>query len=110
MTDTVLVNSDQNTAPETIEVFYTANTAGAGTLITSFTASNNTTSSSWYRAYIYDSTGNPLPAIVPLKIVSRDRYDLGPPIVGQLIPPGGTLRMETSDASSIAYRVTGDEL
>jgi hypothetical protein len=108
MPDAILVNSAQNASADTIQTFYTA--SAGGTKITSFTATNNTTSSKTYKAYIFDASGNTLPAVVPQKIVVRDRFDLGASIVGQLIPPGGTLRMESSDATSIAFRVTGNEL
>ena len=108
MSDAILVNSAQSAAADAVEVFYTA--PAGGTKINSFTATNNTTSSKSYLAYIYDASGAALPAIVPQKIVVRDRFDLGAAIVGQLIPPGGTLRMESSDAASIAFRVTGTEL
>lgn len=111
MTTNVLVNSAQNTAADTIETFYNSpGTPGIGTIITAFTASNNTTSSKTYKAYIFDVLGTVLQAVVPQKIVVRDRFDLGPSIVGQIIPPGGSLRMESSAANSIAFRVTGNEL
>lgn len=108
MADAILVNSAQSAVADTIEVFYTAPVGGAK--VSSFSATNNTTSSKSYLAYIYDASGAALPAIVPQKIVVRDRFDLGAAIVGQLIPPSGTLRMESSDAASIAFRVTGAEL
>ena len=110
MTDAVLVNSAQNTIADTIQNFYTSPGSGLGTLISAFTASNNTTQSASYKAYIYDSTGSLLQAVIPQKIVVRDRFDLGPPIIGQLIPSGGSLRMDSSTVSSIAFRVTGREL
>jgi len=111
MATNVLVNSIQNTAVDTIQTFYSSpGTPGIGTIITAFTASNNTTSSKTYKAYIFDSSGTVLQAVVPQKIVVRDRFDLGPSIVGQIIPPGGSLRMESSAALSIAFRVTGNEL
>lgn len=111
MATNVLVNSAQNTVVDTIETFYSSpGTPGIGTIITAFTASNNTTSSKTYKAYIFDVSGTVLQAVIPQKIVVRDRFDLGPSIVGQIIPPGGSLRMESSDANSIAFRVTGNEL
>ncbi len=111
MATNVLVNSAQNTTVDTIQTFYTSpGTPGIGTIITAFTASNNTTSSKTYKGYIFDSSGTILNAVIPQKIVVRDRFDLGPSIVGQIIPPGGSLRMESSDALSIAFRVTGNEL
>ena len=91
MAEAILVNSAQNASPNAIQVFYTS--------------SNKT-----YKAYIYDASATALTAVIPQKIVVRNRFDLGPSIVGQLIPPGGTLRMESSAAASIAFRVTGNEL
>lgn len=110
MAENILVNSAQNTVADAIQTFYTSPSTGGGTRITSFTASNNTTSSKTYKGYIFDSSGTVLEAVIPQKIVVRDRFDLGPSIVGQLIPPSGTLRMESSDIASIAFRVTGNEL
>ena len=110
MAEAILVNSAQNVAADSIQLFYTSPTAGSGTRITAFTASNNTSSSKTYKAYIYDASGDMLDAVIPQKIIVPDRFDLGPSIVGQLMPPGGTLRMESSDALSIAFRVTGNEL
>ena len=109
MADLILVNSEQSAAGDAIEIFYSAVSTGSGVKITAFSATNNTTSSKTYKAYIYDSSGSALEAIIPQKIVVRDRFDLGAAIVGQLIPPGGTLRMESSAASSIVFRVTGSE-
>ena len=108
MADAILVNSAQNVAADTIQTFYTA--PAGGTKVTSFSATNNTTSSKTYKAYIFDASGDALPAVVPQKIIVPERFDLGASIVGQFIPPGGTLRMESSDADSIAFRVTGNEI
>ena len=110
MAEAILVNSAQNVAADSIQTFYTSPTSGSGTRVTAFTASNNTGSSKTYKAYIYDASGDMLDAVIPQKIIVPDRFDLGPSIVGQLMPPGGTLRMESSDALSIAFRVTGNEL
>jgi len=106
MAISVLVNSEQSTEADTIEVFYTSNN---GALITAFTATNNTGSNKSYKAYIYDSSGVALPAVIPLKIVIRKRTDLGTPIVNQFIPKGGTLRIESSEADSLSFRVSGKE-
>ena len=110
MAEAILVNSAQNVAADSIQTFYTSPTSGSGTRVTAFTASNNTGSSKTYKAYIYDASGDMLDAVIPQKIIVPDRFALGPSIVGQLMPPGGTLRMESSDALSIAFRVTGNEL
>lgn len=112
MAEAILANSVQNTVVDTIESFYTSpSTPGAGgTRVTAFTTSNNGAASASYKAYIFDASAAALPAIVTQKIVVKDRFDLGPSIVGQLIPPGGTLRMESSSLSTLSFRVTGNEL
>ena len=48
--------------------------------------------------------------IIPLKIVVRNRFDIAPSITNQLIPNGGTLRMEASSIGAITFRVSGVEL
>ena len=78
--------------------------------MTAFTATNDTGSSQTYKGYIFDVSGDTKVAVIPQKIIVPDRFDLGPSMIGQVIPPGGTLRMESSDALSIAFRVTGNEL
>jgi hypothetical protein len=110
MTDATLVNSAQNAVAGNIESFYTSPTDGNGTRIEAFTASNNTDSNKTYKAYIYDAAGTALPAVMPLKIVVRNRFDVGAALVGQIIPAGGTLRMESNESLSIAFKVSGNEL
>ena len=110
MAEAILVNSAQNISADSIQTFYTSPARGSGTSVTAFTASNNTASSKTYKGYIFDASGDLLTAVIPQKIIVKDRFDLGPSMIGQLIPPGGTLRMESSDALSIAFRVTGNEL
>jgi len=106
----VLVNSEQSQIANTVEVFYTSPSGGDGTVITAFTATNNTGSNRSYKAYIFDATGNLLDAIIPLKIIIRNKTDLGSPIINHFIPENGTLRMESDLESSIAFRVSGKEL
>lgn len=107
MTDVVLVNSAKNTTANTIEVFYTSPSSSDGTLITAFSAVNNSGVNASYKAYIYDSSGTALSPIIPTKIVVRNRFDTAPSITNHLIPNGGTLRMESSAANSITFRVSG---
>ncbi len=96
-----------NSQPDEIQPFYTSPSNSNGTRIKAFSAVNNTTSSKSYKAYIYNSTGAVVSAVVPFTIVPRDVADYGASIVNQVIPPGGTLRMESSDANSINFYVTG---
>jgi len=110
MANEVLVNSKQSTTADTIEIFYTSPASGGGTLITAFTATNNTNANHLYKAYIFDSIGAVLEAVTPQKIIIRDKFDLGSGIINQLIPAGGTLRMESDQASTIVWRASGKEL
>lgn len=110
---TILVSGVANTLNNTIEKFYDAQAAssgGKGTKISAFTASNNSGASASFKAYIYDASGALKDAVVPLKIVVKDRFGLAPSIIGHEIPPGGSLRMESSTAGAITFRVTGTEL
>lgn len=109
MARVAIVQNKQSTVPDTVESFYASPVQGTGTVISAFTASNDTTSSKTYKAYIYDSFGAVVSAVIPQTIVVRDRADSGPSIVNQTIPPGGTLRMESSSAGGLSFYVTGVE-
>ncbi len=109
MTDRILVNNAKSSSADTVEPFFTSDTNGDGTIITAFSAINSTNVNASYIAYIYDAsstTDSKNPAI-PLTKVVRKRFDLGASIVNQVIPAGGTLRMESSTANSISFRVSG---
>lgn len=109
MTDSVLVSNFKTAGANTVESIYTAPTDGAGTIITAFTASNDTTSSVFYKGYIYDQAGTVVNSIIPLTIVVRDKFHGGPSIVNQVIPAGGSLRVENSASGSLNYNVSGRE-
>ncbi len=110
MVDIVLVDSKENGVADGIEQFYQSPNGGSGTIITAFSAINNSGVNASYKAYIYDSTGAAISAVIPIKIVVRNRFDVAPSITNQLIPNGGSLRMESSAAGSITFRVSGVEL
>ena len=110
MTDIVLVNSQTNGAPNAIEQLYQSPNSGNGTIITAFSAINNSGVNASYKAYIYDSTGAAVDPVIPIKIVVRNRFDIAPSITNQLIPNGGSLRTESSAAGAITFRVSGVEL
>jgi hypothetical protein len=109
MADSVLIDNKKVSSADTITPLYTSPTGGGGTIITAFTASNNSAASASYKAYIFDSSGSSVDAIIPQKIVVRDRFDSGPSIVNQVVPAGGTIRVENSTADSISYYATGRE-
>ena len=107
MADVVLVISESSNAANTIESFYASPSSSDGTFITAFSATNSSGAIASYKAYIFDSSGTALDPVVPLKIVVRNRFDLAPTITNQLIPNGGSLRMESSAIGSITFRVSG---
>ena len=108
MANNVLVNSVTSNAANTIETIYTA--PADGTIITAWTATNNTGSNRSYRAYIFDLSGAVLQAVIPLKIIIRNRFDLGSGITNQFIPGGGSIRVESDLADSIVFRISGNEI
>ena len=93
---------------DTPQVLYIA-PAGQDVVIESFTASNTSTVNANYTAYIQSSFGATQPQI-PYKIVVWNENDLGIGIVNQIIPAGGTLKVECSALTSIYFTVTGREI
>lgn len=113
MPEIVMVINTANTIVDEIQKFYDSPksaTGGKGTRVTKFSAPNDTTSSIDYKAYIVGADGVVKKAIIPQTTVVRDKADLGASIVGQLIPPGGSLQMESSVANAMQFYVTGNEL
>lgn len=104
MADFTLVDGQTNSSNNTIKVFYSS-PSNQGTLIKAFTAYNDTTANQSFKAFINSSK-----AIIPLKILIRNKTYIGSEMIGQEIPPGGTLSMEQSSAGSIHFRVTGELL
>ena len=102
-----LNNNFTNSLADEPEVVYTSPSAGAGTLISAFTAVNNSTSNKSYKAYIVgkdETVENPQ---LPFRIVIWADIDLGTGIDGQTIPPGGSLYVEASAADSVYFTLSG---
>jgi hypothetical protein len=110
MAESVLINNSKIASVDTITELYTSPSSGAGTIITAFTVANSSTASASYKAYIYDSTGNAVEPVIPLKVVVRDRFDPGRSIVNQIVPPSGTIRAENSAANALNFYASGIEL
>lgn len=108
MVDIVLVSNKKNTIIDVIENLYDSPVGGSGTVIKSFTASNDSTSSIDYLAYIFDATGALVNAVIPQTTVVRDRASLGASIISHVIPAGGSLRTQSSTLN-LNYYVTGKE-
>jgi hypothetical protein len=78
-------------------------------VIEAFTAVNNSSVNASYKAYIVTSSGIEKP-LRPFKVVVWGELDLGIGINNQLIPAGGTLRVESSAINSIYFTITAREV
>lgn len=107
MTDSVIINNTKISAPDVVTTLFTSSTAGQGTIITAFTVTNNSAASASYKAYIVDSAGVVGDAVVPQKIVVRDRFDSAPSIVNQVVPAGGSIRAQNSTGDALNFYATG---
>tara|TARA_R110000851_G_C13038762_1_gene561944 strand:- start:10 stop:345 length:336 start_codon:yes stop_codon:yes gene_type:complete len=108
-TSTLLVNKGVNDAPDTPMSIYTSPSQGNGTIITSVTAANNSTSNKSYKAYIVNAGEAAINPQTPFRIVLWADIDLATGIDGQVIPPGGSLYVECNAADSIYFTVSGKE-
>ncbi len=102
--DSVLVDGVTASLANTLETIFTA---VEDTLIKAVTASNPTTINASYEMNIVPASGDITKPEIPRKIVTRLDADPGADVVNHVIPKGGTLRISTSAADSIAFRVTG---
>ena len=108
-TSILLVNKAVNTVADTPESIYTSPVDGNGTIITAFTAANNSTSNKSYKAYIVESGGSTTNPQLPFRIIIWADIDLGTGIEGQTIPPGGSLFVEASAIDSVYFTVSGKQ-
>lgn len=109
MSDSVIINNSKIAVADVITTLYTSPSGGAGTIVTAFTVSNSSGASASYKAYIYDQSGAVVDPVIPLKIVVRDRFDVGASIVNQVVPAGGTIRAENSTGDALNFYATGRE-
>ena len=103
-TDSVLVNGVTATLADTLETIYSAS---VDTLIKAVTVTNPTNINASYVMNIVPSSGDITKPEIPFRVVVRLKSDLAAEVTGQVIPAGGSLRIETSAANSISFRVTG---
>lgn len=100
--------NQQNTVANTPESFgFTADATGFGSKITAVNVANNESNvDRTYKGYIVASGGSATIAEVPTRTVNRTSSDQPPELIGQIIPPGGTVEFESSSATSLAFSVT----
>lgn len=106
MPEVNLFNNDKNTLPDTRDTVFTATEA---TIITAFSASNSTGASVSYKAYITITIGESVDPVQPQTIVVKDRADPGFFLIGQKIPKGGFLEVESSTGDSLNFFATGNQ-
>ena len=103
-----LVDNFVNTISDTVETVYTS-PVSESTIIETFTAANNSGVNASYKGYIVSQSGAEQPQR-PFKIIVWGEKDSGQGLVNQVIPPGGSLRVESSATTSIYFTVTGKVL
>ena len=108
MTTKQIVDNFSNTIADTVQTIFTAPT-DKNVVIESFTAANNSGVNASYKAYIVSILEKEFPQR-PFKIGVWGEIDLGIGLVNQIIPAGGSLRLETSAIDSIYFTVTGREV
>ena len=106
---TALAINFKNTIADSQQTVYTSPLTGSGTRIDSFTAANSGTVNRNYSAYIDNGVTDNKP-IIPFKIVVWGESDLGIGLVNQTIPPGASLKVESSSVGDIYFTVSGVEL
>ena len=103
-----IVDNFVNSSVDTPQVAYPA-PASQNVLIESFTASNTSGVNASYKAFIVSALGVEQ-AQIPFKVVVWGENDLGIGIVNQVIPKGGSLKIESSALNSIYFTATGRTL
>ena len=99
----------KNTITDSQQTLYTSPSTGAGTRIDSFTAANTGGINASYAAYIDNGISDNAP-IIPFNIVVWGESDLGIGLVNQVVPPGASIKVESSLLSGIYFTVSGVEL
>jgi hypothetical protein len=108
MTTLQIVDNFSNTIADSVQTAYPA-PATKSVVIESFTVANNSGVNASYKAYIVSSLNKEFPQR-PFKVVVWGEIDLGIGIVNQIIPAGGTLKVESSAIDSLYFTVTGREV
>ena len=109
MTDKAIIINTVIALPDVITQLYLSPASGAGTIVTAFTATNDSGASASYKAYIYNSSGSVVNTVIPMTIIVKDRFHSGPSIVNQVVPAGGTIRAENSTGDALNFYATGRE-
>jgi len=90
---------------------YTSPVNGAGTRVTAFTATNDSTNAETYTLHIVPASESAAPSnmLVKGKTLTANEDDEPVAILNQLVPPGGTIVVSASTTAKIAVRASGIE-
>ena len=101
-----IVDNFKNTIVDTVQGAFTATVP---VVIEAFTAANNSTVNASYKAYIVSAAGVEQPQ-VPFTVIVWGDNDFGQGLANQVIPAGGSLRVESSALDSIYFTASGREV
>jgi hypothetical protein len=106
----VLIDGVQPTVT-TVESLYTAPLSSAGVRVVAFTATNNGGTTETYNAFIVPQGGSPdnTNKVVNAKSLAAAAVDTPAAALNHLIPNGGSLQVQVSTGTTIAFRATGIE-
>ncbi len=108
-TNAVLIGGVLNTGTSAT-VAYTSPANGKGTRITSLTAFNVNVATQSYKVYIVSSAAAASPSdTIVSQALTPDESETPIEIINQFVPAGGTIQIEGSAASAIAFRASGIE-
>jgi hypothetical protein len=105
---TTLADGIQPTVTTVVDL-YTAPLGGAGTTIIAFTATNSTVTTATYNTFVVPTggTADDTNKLIDVKSLAQSVTDVPAEVQNQLIPPGGTLAVQVSVGTTIAFRATG---
>ena len=103
---TQLFQNQTNDTANTIETFY-SNEGDSSITITAFVGSNSSGVNHSYKAYIYDASGVTVAPIQPIKFITSNRgFHISSAMIGQEVPVGGSIRIESSN-TSLSFSAVG---
>jgi len=109
MAESPLISNTKIAAADTVTTLYTSPGAGAGTVISALSVTNDSLSSASYKVYIVGLDGVVGDPVVPQTIVVKDRSSPASTAINHTIPAGGTLRAENSTANALGFYMSGLE-
>lgn len=106
-----LINGVVVTQANTPVAAYVSPASGGGTDISSFNVANDGGLTPTYKAHIVpdgEVVGNPF-VMVPDRKVKPNKTDVPYELVGQFMPPGSTLYIQSDTINELAFRASGIE-